>query len=238
MTERNWRSIWDSKILEAHHGTELNELLRIAGFSSPFGRLEGTAAWLDYAARQAQAMGLRPEDSLYEVGCGAGAFLYPFHRAGHRVGGNDFAPGMVDAARRAMPDGDFQVLEAAETPQAPMSDVVVSNGVFLYFPDKDYAATVLRRMVAKARRYVGVFDVCDLDRRDEALAARRDAMGAKAYEAAYHGLDHLYLDRQWFAETLADLPVRVETADQCLEGYGNASFRYNVHIYRIAPIAA
>lgn len=230
MSEQNWKTIWGGKTPDAEHGLSLEGLLRMAGFASPFGGLQGTQAWCDYVAAQADLLGLKAGEGVYEVGCGAGAFLLPLHQAGHPVGGSDFSSAMAEAAQQVMPDGDFQTLEAADLPPTPQTDVVVANGVFLYFPNLDYAAQVLRRMVSKARRSVGVFDVCDLALKEEALTARRAALGEAAYAQAYRGLDHLYLARDWFRQTLSDLPVTVECRDQFLEGYGNSRFRYNVYV--------
>lgn len=230
MAQQNWKSIWDGKTPDTEHGLSLEGLLRMAGFASPFGGLQGTTAWCDYVATQADLLGLQAGESVYEVGCGAGAFLLPLHQAGHPVAGSDFSPAMAAVAQQVMPAGDFQTLEAADLPLSPPCDVVLANGVFLYFADLDYAARVLRAMVSKARRAVGIFDVCDLALKEEALSARRAALGEHAYAAAYQGLDHLYLARDWFRQTLADLPVTVECRDQFLAGYGNSRFRYNVYV--------
>lgn len=165
------------------------------------------------------------------MGCGGGAFLYPFWLRGCAVGGVDYAPNLVAIARQAMPGAVLEVAEARDFPIRGPADVVVSNGVFLYFPDEDYAASVLHRMVATARRSVGIFDVCDLAHRDEALAERKAILGEVEYDRLYRGLDHLYLDCSWFRHQLAGLPVRVEIADQAIAGYGNSRYRYNVYIH-------
>lgn len=230
MSEQNWKTIWGGKTPDAEYGLSLEGLLRMAGFASPFGGLQGTSAWREYVARQASLLGLQAGESVYEVGCGAGAFLLPLHESGHAVAGSDFSSAMTAVAQDVMPQGDFQTLEASNLPQTPQTDVVLANGVFLYFPNMDYAARVLRRMVSKARRAVGVFDVCDLALKEEALFTRRTALGEAAYAKAYYGLDHLYLSREWFAQTLSDLPVTVEYCSQFLEGYGNSRFRYNVYV--------
>ncbi len=231
MSQRDWKAIWGSKELGPDQGPTLARLIAVDGFSSEFGRVDGVGPWLDYVEMQAQRLGVAPGDSLYEVGCGGGAFLYPFWQRGHRVAGADQAANLIAIARQAMPGAALQSLEARDIPRREPADIVVSNGVFLYFPDEDYAATVLRAMVAKARKSVGVFDVCDLATKAEAIAARKAVMGEADYEARYRGLDHLYLDRRWFFRSLEDLPVRVEIADQSLEGYGNNQYRFNVYIH-------
>ena len=231
MSQRDWKAIWSSKELGPADRSILARLIAIDGFSSVFGRMDDAGQWLDYVLFQAKRLGVVPGDSLYEVGCGGGAFLYPFWERGHRVAGADQAPNLITIARQAMPGAALQTLEARDIPAQEQADVVVSNGVFLYFPDQAYAEAVLRKMIAMARKSVGIFDVCDLATKAEAIAARRGVMGDAEYEAHYHGLDHLYFDRQWFARVLSGLPARVDVVDQSLAGYGNNAYRFNVYIH-------
>jgi hypothetical protein len=63
-------------------------------------------------------------------------------------------------------------MKGVELPQILSYDFVISNGVFHYFPDLDYAGQVLGRMIAKARRTVAIIKVSDLSRRDEAERVR------------------------------------------------------------------
>ena len=74
-------------------------------------------------------------DSIFEVGCGAGAFLYPFYQMGHRVAGIDYAQNLVHLAATVMPAAEIRLGEATALPTQQSYDVVVSNGVFLYFAD-------------------------------------------------------------------------------------------------------
>ena len=45
-------------------------------------------------------MGMRPGESVLDVGCGSGALALPLARAGHDVVGLDFSAGMLDVLRR------------------------------------------------------------------------------------------------------------------------------------------
>lgn len=235
-TLRNWQAVWNRKGADAGVALKgdalLSQLLIIDGFTSAFGHMGDVQIWLDYAAAQARRLRLSAGDAVFEVGCGGGAFLYPFWSQGHPVAGCDYAANLVAVAQKAMPSADLRVSEARDLPAEARADVVVSNGVFLYFPSEAYAAEVLRKMVAMATKSVGIFDVCDLARRDEAIAARKAVLGEAVYEERYRGLDQLYLDRAWFARVLADLPVRVEVDDQAMRGYGNAAYRFNVYVHR------
>jgi hypothetical protein len=127
-----------------------------------------------------------------------------------------------------MPEGRFDVGDAAGVTLADPCDAVVSCGVFLYFPSLEYARGVIARMAAAARRAVAILDIPDVDRRPAAMAHRRATLGEAEYATRYAGLDHLYYDRSWVADALTDAgltDVRVE--DQRVAGYRNGDFRFN-----------
>lgn len=219
-----WQGIWGKRSVE---GSDLPTLMAADGFDTLGACSED--AWRAYTRRVATTLGIADGDSLLEVGCGAGAFLLPFAERGHPVAGVDYAPNLVAAARAAMPAGRFTAAPAHALPEGG-HDFVVSNGVFLYFPDLDYAAQVLAAMAARARTGLAVLEVPDKATEAQSLAARRGKLGAQEYAARYAGLDHLYFDRGWFAQALPGWDVTVES--QAIEGYMHSPFRFNVFARR------
>lgn len=230
--KQTWQEIWSRKQALPDSAETLAQLIAIDGFNSPFGGLNETAHWLQYLDSLRLRVPILAGDSIFEVGCGAGAFLYPFYQAGHRVAGLDYAPNLVALAAAVMPEAEIRCGDATQLPKQQRFDVVVSNGVFLYFADYEYAACVLRRMVQAATKSVGIFDVPDLAKQEEALAHRLATIGAAEYAEKYRGLDHLYYDRNWFAQTLAGEDIAITIEDQQIEGYGNSPYRFNVFIQR------
>ena len=172
-------------------------------------------------------LGIATGDSVYEVGCGAGAFLYALReRSDIRVGGCDYAPALLDVARRAIPEDAFAVLDATQLPVVPAWDLVVSHSVFHYFPDLDHAALVLDRMLAKARRGVAIFEVPDLRQRDAAERIRRDTLPLDDYERLYAGLGHLYYDPDWFAGFAATHAAECRLVPSPLRDSAQAAYRF------------
>ncbi len=227
-----WQEIWSRKQVLPDCAATLAQLIAIDGFNSPFGGLNETAHWLQYLDSLRCKLPILAGDSIFEVGCGAGAFLYPFYQAGQRVAGIDYAPNLIKLAAAVMPKAEIRCGDATQLPLRQRYDVVVSNGVFLYFADYEYAACVLRRMVQTASKSVGIFDVPDLAKQEAALAHRIATIGAAEYAENYRGLDHLYYDRDWFVQTLAGENIAITIEDQCIESYGNSPYRFNVFIQR------
>ena len=229
-----WREIWENR---AHGGAPadsiLLNLLQEDGYDTMGAVTE--QAWRAYVQTIADRLQLRPGDSVFDVGCGAGAFLWCLREAGHPVGGIDYSASQIIRARQVMPGvTDLDVGEAQALEAAPAYDVVTACGTFLYFPGLSYAANVIERMAAKAARGVALLDLPDLAQKDEILRQRKEALGEEAYTRRYAGLDHLYYSRAWVQEKLERLGLTCTLENQCLEGYLHAPHRFNAFAWKAA----
>ena len=134
---------------------------------------------LSLAEYVAETLDVGPGTRVFEVDCGTGEFLYPFHLNGYIVGGIDGDPDAIAQAITAMPEGIFQVgLASALDPGVPW-DVVVCRS-FSGAPDFSYMRGLLARMFAKATHAIAVLDVPD-ERRQWMLHALAE-IGAKAIQ--------------------------------------------------------
>ncbi|HEX4230546.1 MAG TPA: class I SAM-dependent methyltransferase [Bryobacteraceae bacterium] len=226
-----WRMVWRRRRLE-HGQPALRDLMDLDGYDT-LGSLR-EEDWVRYIDTLVERLKIQPGMSIYEVGCGAGALLFPLYTKGHPVAGVDYAGNLIEIAKQVMPNAAFTAGDALTIESASVHDVVLSQGAFCYFPDLHYAARCLRAMVDKARYAAAVLDVPDLASHERALELRRGRLGQAEYEARYRGLDHQYYSRGWFEEALENLPARVEVADQCIAGYLHNEYRFNVFIEKIA----
>lgn len=227
-----WHDVWSQRTLNDHtdggRAPTLEDLIVADGFNTGFGDIE-VDAWSEFSSRTYDLFDLNPGDSLFDVGCGSGAFLFPASRRGIDVGGIDYSESLIGIAKLAMPEGTFEVCDANELETTPSADVVTSFGVFLYFPSLDYARQVIDRMCRKAARAVALFDLPDLELAGEALQERQaSAGGAAAYAERYAGLDHLSFSREWIKAALEEQGLRdVTVGPQTMSGYDNGRFRFN-----------
>ena len=145
MSSLDWLAVWQRKGSE-----ETTDLVRLDGFEHT--TIEPAAV----AAGIGAALELRPEDSVLEVGCGAG-MLARLLRC--RYVGVDYSPAMVDRFSTLHPLPAL-VGAADELPfRDHCFDKVFAFSVFQYFPDPDYAARALGEMCRVARRAVFVGDL-------------------------------------------------------------------------------
>lgn len=227
---QNWRAIWNRR--DGKLGADpLQSLIELDGFDAGAGRIMAED-WRAYARLIADRLQLQPGQSVYEVGCGAGAFVFALRELGIRVGGLDYSANLIAKAGEAMPEGDFTLGDAGSLPLQPRYDVVLANSVFHYFPDQDYAGQVLARMLEKATRAVAILELPDNALREQAERVRRDSLTPSAYEEKYRGLAHFYYDRAWFSSFAAARGHGCELFDQCIPNYAQSPFRFNCLITR------
>jgi hypothetical protein len=69
-------------------------------------------------------LGIRSGDTVYELGCGAGAFLYPLWQRGVKVGGLDYSSSLLDAARRGVAILDLPDLATRDAAEAARRTVI------------------------------------------------------------------------------------------------------------------
>ena len=178
-----WQGVWSRRRIEIPHADPLADLVALDGFDSGAGRI-AVEDWRAHVQSMARRCGLQPGHTVYEVGCGSGAFLHVLREMGIGVSGLDYADNLVRIAREAMPESRFDCIPAGELETAPPADTVLANSVFHYFPGFDYAEDVLDRMLARATRTVAVLEVPDAALRDESAGGKQRSDAGDATAAA------------------------------------------------------
>jgi SAM-dependent methyltransferase len=229
----NWHEIWNKRVMISPNQTKdisLQDLLIADGFDTGAGKLNSLKNWEEYVNLISQKIDLAPRDSIFEIGCGSGAFLYLWFQEGHLVEGIDYSENLISLAKRVMKGMNFRVSEAINVNTNEKFDVVVSNGVFHYFKDYAYAKEVIERMMMKARKTVAILEIPDLALKEESENARRTAYPEGEYDRKYKGLNHLHYDREWFTEFSDKFGYKTEIFGQNIKEYANSRFRFNVVI--------
>lgn len=228
-----WRQIWEKRTFDDSvlHDKDLAalfiELKRANGFDVVNGGIPYESLMEQYAVTKAKLLEYAPEaKSLYEVGCGSGANLLLFEHDGWTVGGLDYSASLIDTAKRVLRSDDLRYAPASELSDSPEYDCLLSNSVFSYFSDYEYAENVLKTMCRKARNAIALFDIHDLEKKDAFIAYRKAEVAD--YEERYRNLPKLFYSRAFFADFAKKNGLSIEFVEYSMEGYWNNEFVFHL----------
>lgn len=157
-----WKNIWEKKAKVASDGIDLPNLIAIDGFATGAGEFP-VDSWLSFVQETKIKLRLKKEQKILEVGCGAGAFLLPIYNSGVVVCGIDYSNSHIELCSKIMKLGIFKVAEANNIPfEDEFFDAVVSNSVFQYFADLEYAENVVSE-IARVLKKKGCAAILDLN---------------------------------------------------------------------------
>ena len=219
-----WKEVWNKRTPKNNH-IDLDDLIKMDGFDKGAGQINVVDWRIIYVQTVCEMLEIKKSATVFEVGCGAGAFLYAMRESTLLVGGIDYAEVLINAAKNAMPDGEFKVMEAKDLDISPQFDYVIANSVFHYFT-LEYAEEVLHRMIKKAKSAIAVMEIPDAATKEESEALRRNIMTPFEYEKKYKGLEHTYYQRNWFKEQAATCGLSCVTFDGCVPNYAQNKFRF------------
>ena len=192
-----WQEIWnksnriDDYILET--------LIKADGFDSGAGSFT-LKNWKIYTQQLYNKLSVKSNESVYDIGCGSGAFLYPLYLSNIKVGGVDYSSPLIDLANRVMKNSDFQQIEASKIDFKVKYDFVISHSVFHYFSNLKYAEEVIKKMLLKSTKRIGIFDINDKSKKSEYDEIRMGKMNKHEYAQKYEGLDHLFYEKNGLRE--------------------------------------
>ena len=228
-----WHSVWNKRKMLENNGTVLEKLIAMDGFDTPLG-LMLESDWRVYVEKFAKRLGITSNDSLFEVGCGSGAFLYPFYEVGQKVGGIDFSLELINMAKTVMANttNSFQAIEAAAISVLPQVDVIIANHVIHYFPDLEYSKNVFDLMLNKARKNLSISGIPDALNKEESEVFRKGMLSQDEYEKKYDGLPILYYESNWFEMLAKKHGFNCYFYDHEMPGFAQNKFRFDCIMQR------
>jgi SAM-dependent methyltransferase len=212
----NWKTIWNNK--PENETLSLKTLLSLDGFEN-VGEIS-IDAWLDYVKHIQEKLNITKEETILEVGCGAGAFLYPLYSQGFNVSGCDYSKSLIANANKAI-KSSFVCCNINNYISDVKFNHVISNSVFQYFPDYTYAEKVIQKLITLSKSTISILDVNDLKKVLDATKER------PVYPA------HTFYSKDWWIELAQKYNLDILIEDQAIENYSNSKFRYNVFLRKV-----
>ena len=220
----NWKNIWNKS--ERVNKIILEILIKVDGFDSATGNFS-VDDWIDYTNNLYCKLNIQETDSIFDVGCGSGAFIYPLYLKNHKVGGIDYSAILIDIANTIFKNSIFVNNEAVNIDDEKY-DIIVSHSVIYYFKDLDYSEKVIEKMIQKANKKIAIFDINDKSKENEYHKIRMACMNEDDYKKKYQGLEHLFYDKKWFEDIAKKFNLKINIFDQTFEKYSNSKLRFNV----------
>jgi ubiquinone/menaquinone biosynthesis C-methylase UbiE len=226
----DWYEIWNRRSPAKDRDLTLEDLVALDGFDVGAGAIT-VDNWRKYAKITVDKLNITDGLSLFEVGCGSGAFLYAMQEICHIIpGGVDYSNNLISAAKRVMPEGSFEACEAIKLDTNKKYDVLISHSVFQYF-DLEYANIVLEKMLKKTKqekKVISILEVPDLKFKEESEKLRRNVLTAAKYKEKYYGLQHTYYERKWFRDFAESNDLDCWIFDGYIPEYAQNQFRFNI----------
>ncbi|MCR5495788.1 MAG: class I SAM-dependent methyltransferase [Treponema sp.] len=164
MIQKNrWKEIWNNRvdnlnIIDINDSKQVFlELKRLDGFDITNEGIPYESLIKQYQDTK-NSLYLEKGDSVFEVGCGSGANLLLFHKDGILIGGLDYSKNLIEIMKKIFKGVKLRECicsEAADCPTNIQYDAILSNSVFSYFLNYDYAEVVLSRMIKKCQYFSG-----------------------------------------------------------------------------------
>ncbi len=237
----NWKNIWNSKNVVNSIGEESEyeyycKLKKANGYDVAVENEERYfrsfyEGWISFYNKVLELTNDEIK-SVFEVGCGSGVNLYMFRNRLNKdaeFGGIDYSEPMVKSAKISTGSDDFTCCGADEISVEPQYDIVFSEGVFQYFESLDYAETVIRKMICKAKKLVYIGELHDKKFETELLEYRRKTI--ENYDEKYSGLKKQFYERDWIVNIAEEYGKKVLFTSVDNPEYINGKYEFNCFIY-------
>jgi ubiquinone/menaquinone biosynthesis C-methylase UbiE len=231
----SWKKIWNNREIDKSREISLLDLIKINGFDTGAGA-HTVESWSEMIEYTSDKLEISESNKICEIGCGAGAFLFPFKNKDVKIYGIDYSEKLLEVCKGAIPNGTFMLAEANDVPfEDDYFNHIISHSIFQYLPSLEYAKGVIVEIsrLLKKGGSAAILDVNDNSKKDMYEKIRSAEIGLEAYREKYKDTPHQFYDKEWIREVGRTNNLEVNIEDQKISDYGNSQFRYNIFIKKI-----
>ena len=232
MTNKRWKKIWDKNAKQIKP-QNLNDLLKLNGHSSATSEIN-RYEWGKYINYFIKKYNIKQNQSVLEIGCGCGAFLYFFHKKKIKLFGIDNSKELIKVAKKFFKKNNFFVGEANNLSQIKNKkiDFVFANSVFQYFPNLKYANQVLDEImkIAHEDTKIIILDVPDIEKYSLWRRSAVKKIGLTEFKKTYKNLKHKFYEKKFFYNYASLNKLDISISNQTLIKKENSKFRFNIFL--------
>jgi ubiquinone/menaquinone biosynthesis C-methylase UbiE len=228
---KNWKIIWENKHIGSSNNL-MQELLTVDGFDTGCGSITYDM-WDKYIDEMLELVSIKSTDNVLEVGCGAGAFLYPIkNKISCEVYGYDFSNSLINIAQKILPKNNFKVSDALVNPFNQKFDYVFSHSVFQYFESEEYAYDVIETMQKSLLSGGKLLLLGVLDKNHKASYIKNRIKyfnNEEDYNKKYSGLDHMCYEKEDVIKVCKKLNLKnIMVFDTINKPYESLNYAFNI----------
>ncbi len=234
----SWIDYWKTCKID-NESTGLPALMKYVGWQTEGSLLfVSEQDWFAYIKHISEILGIADKSSIYEIGCGSGAFLYPLYQLGLEVGGCDVCPEFIQTGSYHMPKAEFEVKEAINITPDRKYSFVISNSVFPHFPNLNYVEQVIKKMLDKALIGIAILDLNDTEHSSKYQQMLMEDNTTEYYEQWWSisqeeikRIKRVSIHKEWLRGYLQNLGLTVKIEEQfCINKL--SSVRFNVFAFK------
>ena len=231
----SWERIWRDRSFDLPSSSNANlenikTALRLDGFDKETSGGFSIESYLSFIKKWGGLLDLKSNESVFEVGCGSGAFLASLkHIFSVKAYGSDYSDKLISIGKELFPFIDFSCGDAETTAIPKNINHIFSFSVFQYFDNYNYARNTITNMIQSNARSISILDIPDIDSKSLSEEFRRSSLGDANYDKNYlsKGLIHLYYAKDWMSENFTQ-DWKISFYNMEIKGYQNSQFRYNL----------
>jgi len=227
---QTWKNIWEQRIKNSN--IKLSDL-SLKNSMILNGHYDGAAkipisSWKKYGKKLKQKFKIDKSHTLFEVGCGSGAFLYLFKNL-KKIGGCDYSNNLTKYCKRLIPSHSKNIIKkkSDEISISHKYDFVVSNSL-LHYLDNISAKKTIIKMIKKSSNKTFILDIPQKKFKKKYLLLRKKAMGAIIYNNKYKNLNHNFYTKTFFSKIAKDENCSYFFFKNYIDKHKQGKYRFNV----------
>ena len=232
MTNKEWKNIWDKNAKQVKP-KNLYDLLKLDGFSSPTSEIN-LNEWKKYTNYFIKKYNIQQNQSVLEIGCGCGAFLYFFSKKKIKCFGIDYSKELIRIAKKFFKKNNFFVGQANNLSQIKNKkfDFIFANSVFQYFGNLKYAKQVLDEIIkiSHVNTKIIILDIPDKKKYSLWQKSAIKKIGLADFRKTYKNSKHKFYEKKFFYNYASSNKLNISISNQTLIKKENNKFRFNIFL--------